>query len=545
MEIYRAKDLNFTYAGAEAPALHNINFSVDEGDFVLLYGASGSGKTTLLRLLKQEIAPAGRLFGELSYMGAPLRELPYEQSVAEIGYTAQNPDTQQVSEFVCNELRFLLENLGVSEQEISLRVAETVTFFGTEDLYSRRISTLSGGEKQIVNLQAVFVSNPRVLLLDEPLSQLDPFSCGRFVELLGRISRELGVTVLVAEHNIQPFLPLVTKVLHLENGACTVFDSADRFLTAFPSASPVTAIPAALGLSVGTPVPKTVPACRNLLKTLSKLPAPAAHAALPKQETALRLSDVCFRYDRDQKDVLNSVSLDLRRGEIFSVVGANGSGKTTLLKVLSGVCKPYSGKRKAADALRVASVPQNPQTCFSFDTVLEVLQSAAQPPSPKALFHALNSAVPAENMQPLESVKAVAQRLGLSDVLLSNPFDLSSGQQQRVAIARALLQSPDVLLFDEATKGLDDARKQTLAVLLEELKVQGKAVLLVTHDLDFAAEVSDRCALLFDGKLALTADNRAFFTQSTVYTSTVARAFSFVPAETRPVSMREVQNAEV
>ena len=542
MEVYRAKDLKFAYAGAEAPALHNINFSVDEGEFVLLYGASGSGKTTLLRLLKQEIAPAGHLSGELSYMGAPLRELPYEQSVAEIGYTAQNPDTQQVSEFVCNELRFLLENLGVSEQKISLRVAETVTFFGIEDLFSRRIS---GGEKQIVNLQAVFVSNPRVLLLDEPLSQLDPFSCGRFVELLGRISRELGVTVLVAEHNIQPVLPLVTKVLHLENGACTVFDSADRFLTAFPSASPVTAIPAALGLSVSTPVPKTVPACRNLLKTLSKLPVPAAHAALPKQETALRLSDVCFRYDRDQKDVLSGVSLDLRRGEIFSVVGANGSGKTTLLKVLSGVCKPYSGKRKAADALRVASVPQNPQTCFSFDTVLEVLQSAAQPPSPKALFHALNSAVPAENMQPLDSVKAVAQRLGLSDVLLANPFDLSSGQQQRVAIARALLQSPDVLLFDEATKGLDDARKQTLAVLLEELKVQGKAVLLVTHDLDFAAEVSDCCALLFDGKLALTADNRAFFTQSTVYTSTVARAFSFVSAETRPVSMREVQNAEV
>ena len=211
MEVYRAKDLNFTYAGCEKPALQHIDFSVNEGDFVLLFGASGSGKTTLLRLLKQEIAPAGHLSGELTYLGASVRDVPYKTSVAEIGYTAQNPDTQQVSEFVCNELRFLLENLVVSEAEINLRVAETVTFFGTEDLYSRRISTLSGGEKQIVNLQAVFVSNPRVLLLDEPLSQLDPFSCGRFVELLGRISRELGVTVFVAEHNIQPILPLVTK----------------------------------------------------------------------------------------------------------------------------------------------------------------------------------------------------------------------------------------------------------------------------------------------------------------------------------------------
>ena len=263
MEVYRAKNLNFTYAGAETPALQHIDFSVNEGDFVLLFGASGSGKTTLLRLLKQEIAPAGHLSGELTYLGTSVRDVPYKTSVAEIGYTAQNPDTQQVSEFVCNELRFLLENLGVSEAEINLRVAETVTFFGTEDLYSRRISTLSGGEKQIVNLQAVFVSNPRVLLLDEPLSQLDPFSCGRFVELLGRISRELGVTVFVAEHNIQPILPLVTKVLYLESGACTAFDSADRFLEAQPSASPVTAIPAALGIPVTSPVPKTIPAKRQ------------------------------------------------------------------------------------------------------------------------------------------------------------------------------------------------------------------------------------------------------------------------------------------
>lgn len=545
MEVYRAKDLNFTYAGCEKPALQHIDFSVNEGDFVLLFGASGSGKTTLLRLLKQEIAPAGHLSGELTYLGTSVRDVPYKTSVAEIGYTAQNPDTQQVSEFVCNELRFLLENLGVSEAEINLRVAETVTFFGTEDLYSRRISTLSGGEKQIVNLQAVFVSNPRVLLLDEPLSQLDPFSCGRFVELLGRISRELGVTVFVAEHNIQPILPLVTKVLYLENGACTAFESADRFLEAQPSASPVTAIPAALGIPVTAPVPKTVPACRELLKTLPSLPTPALKTETEKQEVALRLSDVSFRYGRDEKDVLNGVSLDLRRGEIFSVVGANGSGKTTLLKVLSGVCKPYAGKRKASDTLRVANVPQNPQACFSFDTVLEVLQFAANPPAPKALFHALNSKTPAENIKPLESVKSVVEKLGLSDVLLSNPFDLSSGQQQRVAIARALLQSPDVLLFDEATKGLDSDRKKTLARLLNDLKGQGKAILLVTHDLDFAAEVSDRCALLFDGKLALTADNRAFFTESTVYTSTVARAFSFAPAEARPVSMREVQNGEI
>ena len=304
----------------------------------------------------------------------------------------------------------------------------------------------------------------------------------------------------------------------------------------------MTAIPAALRIPVTSPVPKTIPACRELIKTLPSLPTPALKTETEKQEVALRLSDVSFRYGRDEKDVLNGVSLDLRRGEIFSVVGANGSGKTTLLKVLSGACKPYAGKRKAEVALRVASVPQNPQACFSFDTVLEVLQFAADPPAPKALFHALNSKTPAENIKPLESVKTVAEKLDLSDVLLSNPFDLSSGQQQRVAIARALLQSPDVLLFDEATKGLDSDRKKTLSRLLNDLKEQGKAVLLVTHDLDFAAEVSDRCALLFDGKLALTADNRAFFTQSTVYTSTVARAFSFVPGETRPVSMREVQN---
>lgn len=219
MEILCAKDLTFTYAGENVPVLHSCSFCVESGEFVLLYGASGSGKTTLLRLLKPEIAPKGTRKGALHFCEKPIAELPYAQSVKEIAFTAQNPDTQQVSEYVRNELRFLPENLGLSEAEIRLKVAETVSFFGAQDLYNRKIQTLSGGEKQLVNLMAAFVCSPRLLLLDEPFSMLDPFSGERFLRALLKLHTDLGVTVLLTEHNIQPILPFLTKVKELKGNA--------------------------------------------------------------------------------------------------------------------------------------------------------------------------------------------------------------------------------------------------------------------------------------------------------------------------------------
>ncbi len=542
MEICCAKHLKFTYAGAEKPVLSDVSFSIDENAFVLLCGESGSGKTTLLRLLKNEIAPNGTRQGELLYRGKPVTEWEYADSVREIGYTAQNPDTQQVSEYVRNELAFLPQNLGESTQTVALKIAETVSFFGTQDLYARKISTLSGGEKQLVNLQAVFVSEPKLLLLDEPLSTLDPFSSERFLRALTKLHEELGVTILLSEHNIQSLLSYVTKVLYLENGICQSYDSADAFLAAHPNAAPSAEIPVSLGVSIAGPVPKTISACRALLK--KTVPAFPVISSPEHTETQpiVRVKQASFRYTREERDVLENIDFTLYQGEIFTVVGANGSGKTTLLKLLSGEKKPYVGKVMRDTAVKIAVVPQNPQTCFAFESAAEVLNAAAVPPTPKTLFRALNTEPNAE-IRLLPQAEPLARRLGLQDVLMQNSFDLSTGQQQRVAIAAAMLRNPDLLLFDEPTKGLDTSCKQELQVLLRALQNEGKTVLLVTHDPDFAAEVSNRCALLFDGRFAAVGTVRDFLTKATMYTSTASRAFSYLPPENRPVSMREVRNA--
>ncbi len=540
MEACSAKNLTFTYAGEKDPALENVSFSVEEGAFVLLCGKSGSGKTTLLRLLKNEIAPKGTRSGSLLYRGNPVEALSYETSVREIGFTAQNPDTQQVSEYVRNELAFLPENLGESAQSIRLKIAETVSFFGTQDLYARKIETLSGGEKQMVNLQAAFVCAPRLLLLDEPLSMLDPFSGERFVRALLKMHEDLGVTVLLTEHNIQPLLPYLTKVLYLENGSCTEFDSADAFLRAHPDAAPSTEIPTAAGIDLSDAQPRTIGASRALVREAApEIALPAAECA-ERGEPLLTLRRASFRYARESEDVLREVDFALCRGDCFAVVGANGSGKTTFLKLLSGELRPYSGKAVRAAGVSCAAVPQNPQTCFAFDTVAEILNAAAVPPTAKSLFKLLNG-TSVKSPVPPRAVQ-VAETLGIADTLSKNPFDLSAGQQQRVAIAAALLKEPDVLLFDEPTKGLDPACKQNLLTLLRELRAHGKTVLFVTHDLDFAAEAAERLSLLFDGGFALSGARRAFFTSGTVYTSSVARVFADTACALRPVSLWEVRN---
>lgn len=545
MEVFTAKDLTFTYAGAQAPTLQNCTFSVPENAFLLLYGASGSGKTTLLRLLKSELTPKGNRQGELLYREKPLSDLPQDISVREIAYTAQNPDTQQVSDYVKNELAFLPENLGLPSAEIQLKIAETVGFFGISDLYTRKIQTLSGGEKQLVNLAAACVGTPRVLLLDEPFAMLDAVGAERLLRATVRLHQSLGVTVLVTEHNIQPLLPYLTGVLTLENGHLDEYCCVDAFLRAYPSAAPSVFVPQRFGVFDETEsLPKTEAQARAVLQTaVPHLSLPVKTPVTAPEKPILELKNAAFRYTREGKDVLSDLSFSLGRGEVFAVIGANGAGKTTLLRLLSGEYKPYSGKRRAFAELKIAAVPQNPQACFAFETVTEVLNAASVPPTPKALFHLLNDA-PSAVPTPLPAVREMAETLGITDTLSKNPFDLSVGQQQRVAFAAALLKNPDVLLLDEPTKGLDAQSKDALLPLLAAWKKTGKAVLLVTHDLDFAAACADRCALLFDGRFVFSGESHTFFTHGDLYTSTVARMFSYLPENERPISLSEVQNAK-
>ena len=209
MEILQIEDLSFRYPKAEKNALSNISFTVNRGEFIVVCGESGCGKTTLLRLLKPETAPAGELSGRAEYLGC---------DSSETGFVMQDPDSQIVTDTVWHELAFGLENLGLPSEVIRRRVAETACYFGIQELFRRKTGELSGGQKQLLNLAAIMAMQPKVLVLDEPTGQLDPIAASEFISTLMKLNRELGLTVILAEHRLEEVFPIADRVLVMEDG---------------------------------------------------------------------------------------------------------------------------------------------------------------------------------------------------------------------------------------------------------------------------------------------------------------------------------------
>lgn len=499
MALLQIKDLSFTYPDGYR-ALTDVSLVLPRGSFTLLCGASGSGKSTLLRLLKTPIAPTGELYGELVFDGMPY-PLTERESAVQIGFVGQDPDAQIVTDRVWQELAFGLENLGLDSAAIRRRVGEMASYFGMESWYHRETDTLSGGQKQLLNLAAVLVTRPKLLLLDEPTAQLDPIAATEFLSTLRRLNRDMGNTVLMTEHRLEETLPSADGVIVLENGK-VAFTGEPRAACAFLRRHPLAAaLPAAAriwsGLGGGGECPLTVQEGQRFLAARGE-PAvlPADSNPIPA-DTALHCRGVWFRYEKNGEDVLRGVSLTLGEGEVYSLLGGNGAGKTTLLYCLAKMERIYKGKIKAAG--RAVFLPQDPRQLFACETVREELAEMAA------------------------DWQAVAEAEGLTHLLDRHPYDLSGGEQQRVALAKLLLTKPDILLLDEPTKGLDAVCKQMLAARLRKLAAAGVTILTVTHDVDFAAEVSDRCGLLFDGEIISEDAPRRFFGNNCFYTTAASR----------------------
>lgn len=533
MAILTVEDLTFTYSGAKEPALRNLSMEIQEGEFILLCGPSGCGKTTFLRACKPELAPFGRWDGSIRCDGKPLDRLDERRSAAEIGYVMQNPDSQIVTDQVWHELAFGLENLGLPSPVIRLRVAEMASFFGISGWFHCGTAELSGGQKQLLNLAAIMAMQPRLLLLDEPTSQLDPIAASEFLETVRRLNRETGLTVLLAEHRLEEAYAMADRVVVMERGAVLTSgapgDVGKRLhemgrgdiLCGFP-----TALRVYHGLGVGGDCPLTVREGRGYLSAhctnlrIDRLPGESGPEG--RKEAALEARRVFFRYSREGEDVLRGLNYRAYRGELSAILGANGCGKTTLLSLLSGVGRPCSGKvllegrelsaYRAGSLYRgwLAALPQNPQAVFVRDRLGEDLLDAA-------------AGLGWKDATGRERVSAVAKRLGLDGLLDRHPYDLSGGEQQRAALAKLLLCEPTILLLDEPTKGLDSDAKRELAAILRGLARKGAAVVVVTHDVEFAAEYADRCALLFDGEIVSEGRPRGFFPNNRFYTTAANR----------------------
>lgn len=517
MEILSCENVAFKYNESTDYAISDCTFSVKKGEKIMLCGASGSGKSTLLRLLKRELSPRGELFGNITLMGKGRSELSARESAEKIGFVMQNPDSQTVCDKVSAELAFGLESFGVKSGEIQSRVGEMAAFFGIEPLYDRDISTLSGGQKQLVALCSVMVTDPDILLLDEPTAQLDPVAARELLGILDRLNKEMGVTIIIAEHDPEELFDSCDKILYLAKGKTEFFGTpaltAKYFVeNALKGFLPETAKAFA---RLCDDLPLNVRQGRAKLEKLgvTDIPKQADNVADSAEPYALQCKNLWQRYEKNSPDILKGCDLGIRKGECYGLLGSNGGGKSTLLRVICGLCKPYMGtvslfgkKQKAYKNgslfhEMLAFLPQEPVTMFIKESVREdLLQSGDK-----------------------VTVENVSQRMGIEHLLDRHPWDLSGGEIQKCAFAKILLADPKIIVLDECTKGMDSFAKKALGDILLGLKDEGRTILLVTHDLEFAAQYCDRCGLLFDGKIVAEDNAVEFFSHNRFYTTTAAR----------------------
>lgn len=530
MGLFEIDNLTFAYNGAEQNAVSDVSLCVNKGDFVLVCGKSGCGKTTLLRLLKPALAPVGKRTGSVTFCGTDIAKLDDRTAASAIGFVMQNPDDQIVTDKVWHELAFGLESLGESSDVIRRRVAEICGFLGLTDIYGKRTCELSGGEKQLLNLASVLVTNPDVVLLDEPTAQLDPIAASSFLQALKKLNEELGLTVVLVEHRLEESFAMANKVVIMDEGKVVFASSPEDIGELYNNDKLVCDIfeglPAAVRLFKATngvgKCPLTVRDGKRYVEANFGKNMNDRYAVQGcKGDVAIEVANGYFRYERDGTDVLDNLSLQVYANEILCIFGANGAGKTTLLRILAGTKRLYKGKyrlwgkkiKEYGNNLyrdNLTAMPQNPQNLFVKNTV-------------RADLAELAALVGYGKTEQAQAVADVMAQTGVTDLAERHPYDLSGGEKQKVALAKVLLTRPKIVLLDEPTKGLDAYSKRQFAEVMAKLKADGKTVVVVTHDVEFAAVVADRCAMFFDGKIVSVADKYAFFAENRYYTTAFAR----------------------
>ena len=525
MAHFQIQNLSFSYPAAKGKkSLDAVDLQVEKGEYVVLCGASGSGKTTLLRQLKPVLTPYGERTGEILFNGVDISQISPREQAARIGYVMQDPDDQIVTDKVWHELAFGLESIGCDQTTMRARVAEMACYFGIQSWFHKDVATLSGGQKQLLNLASVMAMQPEVLILDEPTSQLDPIAASDFLNTVRKINVELGTTVIITEHRLEDIFPYADRAVVMAGGKILANDTPghigkqlyaqkNHMFAAMP-----TPVRVFYGADGEGDCPLTVREGRTWLSKTIPDPKvkmlPAKQPEKKGEEPALSLKELWFRYEKNSPDVLRGASLEVERGTLHAIVGGNGAGKSTALKAVCGVCKPYRGKvkvlGKAVDRYKAAELfggclamlPQDPKSLFVKKTVAEDLGEMSK------------------DAAKIAEIAALCEIEGLLD---SHPYDLSGGEQQRVALAKVLLTEPKVLLLDEPTKGIDSFFKEKLAEILCKLKKQGVTVVMVSHDVEFCAKYADAVSMFFDGQVLTTATPRQFFGSNSFYTTAANR----------------------
>lgn len=539
--------VTYSYPGASAPALRDVTLSLAEGCFALVIGSSGSGKSTLLRCISGLVPhfSGGTLSGSVRvHTFDPIAEGPGSMS-RHVGFVFQDPESQSVMERVEDEIAFGLEQSGLPHAEMRIRVEEVLDLLDLAPLRDRALETLSGGERQRVAIAAALALRPHVLVLDEPTSQLDPQSAEDVLRALVRLNEDLGLTIVLAEHRLERVLPFADRLVYLDRNQPGVRSGTPAELAGhLPLRSPLVQIAEGLGWH---PTPLTIKAGLSFSRKLRWPQAPSPVVPLPiSPRPFLELRSANAGYG--QALAIHDVSLQVHGGEIVAVLGRSGAGKSTLLKTLVGLIRLQRGKalvagqetagREIAEICRqVAYLPQDPNALLFAETVREELLTTLR--NHKIERHA---GLPAER-QPYDP-DILLERLGLLDKATAYPRDLSTGERQRVALGAVTVTRPGALLLDEPTRGLDYTAKQALAQLLHGWQAEGAAIMVVTHDVEFAAAIATRAIVLARGAIIADGPIGQVLGASPLFAPQTARLFPGSGWLTPENALRSLQRAE-
>jgi energy-coupling factor transport system ATP-binding protein len=504
-EALRHEGVTFSYPDAERPALCGVDLTIDEGTFALALGPTGAGKSTFLRTANGLVPhfTGGRFEGRVTVAGRDTLQHPPRRLADVVAFVPQDPDASFVLDRVEDELAYGMENLGVDPGHMRRRVEEMLDLLDIEPLRGRSVRTLSGGERQRVAIAAALAAGPRILVLDEPMSQLDPQGAEHVVAALQRLVHDQGITVLLAEHRLERVAGAVDLALGFDDGTVTVGAPAD-VIRGMAVGPPV----ARLGRSVGwDPVPLTVRDARALARAL---PARTIQPRNASGAVHVELRGVTAGYHG--VPALREIDLRIHEGEIVAVLGRNGSGKTTLLRTIAGIHQTEAGEvrvggRAPRPGIDVGLCPQEPESILFANTVADELRAT------------LNARGIEE--EPVLKLHA----LGIDDLATRHPRDLSAGQRLLVATAAVAVGRAPVLLLDEPTRGVDPEAKDRLARFVRSHAADGGLVVLATHDVELAAAVATRVVMLAGGQIVADGDPATVLGDSHVFAPQMTRVF--------------------
>ena len=516
MKYINIKNLSYKYPESSVFALKDINIEIDKGDLVLLLGNSGSGKSTLAKCISGTVPSfyGGTISGSVAFEGTDIEKIEHSHRANKITMVFQDPERQLVMDKVHREIAFGLENVGTSDTEFKRKIWETLQFLNIENLAYRDINTLSGGQKQKVAIASAVAYMPSCIILDEPTSQLDPAAAEEIINIVKKINEELGITVIVIEQRIGKWFDFADNILVLKDGKLAangdkkaICENKDEYVLNFLPTYLKLCIK--LGVKV---VPNNLKECRKYLKNY-KSNYRMNNKNEAKRNEIIKIKNLGCKYEKFE--AIKNLNFNIHEGDFLGIIGANGAGKSTLLKSIIGLNK-YSGSIRVFDeevkklkikelARAIGYVSQNPNDYISKNSVYEELK-----------FTLKNY-----NIQDETIIDETLKALDIYHLREANPRDTSGGERQRIAIASILVLKPKVLLLDEPTRGLHEEAKIKLGKTLLKLNKDGTTIVLVTHDMEFAAQFCNRFMLMFDGQKASEGDLKEVLGKGIYYTTTI------------------------